>query len=376
MYISAFLHRDELFEITNRWLSDDLEPGDPLRVTRIITYDSFAAWEKLLSFVSDLNHALCPVPIHQTPISVKKELKDFICRAEGAKSDRTRQLISDYLSLPEYHYIGSPLAGYIYHDNNNQVISMCRLKRVKRIAEKTSRYAALYITQKIQETADKLPLTGDNSLNDIKSMSNDILARAEKVLMMSIKNNGLTLPIDIMTIKDVLGIKVIRNGVSENKLESVIQRFPEASIIEKEVHSGNYNAVHYIIELKVDFENIIQQFKAKHDRAMFDNRGLPEKQLFKDFEAFVRTGSDTVQVDLILTTFDELIESEIGRSMHEARIFKQRRHQNSFGNIPINIEYLIEYLLAVGLSPVVHIDRIPIKIFKCISTFYFIKCYL
>lgn len=165
-----------------------------------------------------------------------------------------------------------------------------------------------------------------------------------------------------MTIKDVLGLKIIRNGVSENKLESVIQQFPEASIIEKEVHSGNYNAVHYIIELKVDFENIIQKFKTKHDQAMFKNRGLPEKQLVNDFEAFVRNGADTVQVDLILTTFDELVESEIGRSMHEARIFKQRRHQNSFGNIPINIEYLIEYLLAVGLSPVVHIDRIPIKI--------------
>ena len=48
--------------------------------------------------------------------------------------------------------------------------------------------------------------------------------------------------------------------------------------------------------------------------------------------------------------------------MHEARIFKQRQHQSSFGNIPTNIEYLIEYLIAVGLSPAVHIDEIPIKI--------------
>ena len=43
MYISAFLHRDELFNITNRWLSNSLEPEDPLRITKIIAYDSFAA---------------------------------------------------------------------------------------------------------------------------------------------------------------------------------------------------------------------------------------------------------------------------------------------------------------------------------------------
>ena len=40
MYLSAFLHRAEFFEITNRWLSDRFEPEDPLKTTRIITYDS------------------------------------------------------------------------------------------------------------------------------------------------------------------------------------------------------------------------------------------------------------------------------------------------------------------------------------------------
>ena len=48
MYLSAFLHRDELFEITNRWLCDEYKSADPLQITRIITYDSFAGWEVLL----------------------------------------------------------------------------------------------------------------------------------------------------------------------------------------------------------------------------------------------------------------------------------------------------------------------------------------
>ena len=48
--------------------------------------------------------------------------------------------------------------------------------------------------------------------------------------------------------------------------------------------------------------------------------------------------------------------------MHETRIFAQRSNQRVFGNIPVNIEYLMEYLLAVGLSPKVDLEDIPIKI--------------
>jgi hypothetical protein len=356
------MHRDELLEITNRWFSNKLEPDDPLRITRIITYDSFAAWAKLLDFMKDLNNKLFPMTVHQKPVTIKKELKDFICNGTLPKSDRINQLISKYKYLPEYYYVGSPLAGHLYHDDKQQVVSMCRLKRVKRIAEKTSRYAALHINDKIREMADNIWREEGGNPDNYVPLPKDILARAEKRLMLSIKNTGLILPTDIVTIKDVLGVKVIQNGVSESKLESVIDRFSGAAIIEKEIHTGNYNAIHYVIELKVDIQDIILKFKSRHKQAMFSNRGLPEDRLLEDFEAFVGTGSDTVQLDLIFTTFDELIESEIGRSMHEARIFKQRQHQSSFGNIPTNIEYLIEYLIAVGLSPAVHIDEIPIKI--------------
>ena len=83
---------------------------------------------------------------------------------------------------------------------------------------------------------------------------------------------------------------------------------------------------------------------------------------FEDFEEFVGTGADNVQVDLIFTSLEELIESEIGRSMHENRIFEQRKQQRFQNNILINIEYIIEYLFAVGMSPTVQIDGIPIKI--------------
>jgi hypothetical protein len=362
MYITAFPHRDELFDITNRWFSDKLLPEDPLRITRIINYDSFTAWETMLGFITKLNQNLCEKETHRKPITIKKELKDFICGAEGPKSDRVRRLITDYKNLPEYHYVGSPVAGALFHDMENHIISMCRLKRAKRIAEKTSRYAALHITEKIRKTANEIWLKYSGKPTVPESLPDDVLIEAEKQLMMSMKKDGFSLPANIMEIKDVMGIKVVKNDVSENRLESVLDRFPDVDIIEKETHSGRYNAIHYVVELKVDSGTVIQKFSALKNHGILKSRGLPDSHIVKDFAAFAETGSDRIQLDLIYITFEELIESEIGRSMHEARIFKQRQHQNSFGNIPINIEYLIEFLIAVGLSPVVNIDEIPIKI--------------
>jgi hypothetical protein len=361
MYITAFPHRDELFDITNRWLSNTLEPDDPIRITRIINYDSFTAWETMLRFISNLNRHISPGKIFKKSVTVKKELKDFICNATGTASDRIRRLVQEYRAMPEYYYVGSPVAGFIFYDADNRIVSTCRLKRAKRIAEKTSRYASMHITRKIRETAESL--WRDSGGNPVAgALPNDILVQAEKRLMTTIRERGFTLPKEIMAIKDVMGIKIIRNGVTEETLESIIDGLPDVDIIEKETHSGNYNAVHYILELTVNRQRVVKSFRGLKNRTLLNNRGLRNANIVEDFTTFAQSGADKVQLDLILTTFGELIESEIGRSMHEARIFTQRQHQNSFGNIPINIEYLIEYLIAVGLSPVVHVDEIPIKL--------------
>jgi hypothetical protein len=356
MYISAFLHKDELFEITNRWLSDRLEPNDALEITRIITYDSFVAWERLLLLIRELNKFL-PNLVNYKKIDTKKELKDFICSGADIKTERLRHIISKYRNSPEFYYIGAPIKALAFHDDSDQITGMCRFKRVKRIAEKASRYALLHMSEQVRQTATLI--ARKNGIETATSPK--ILAQAEKEHLRQIRNDGLYLPAPIMTIKDVLGLKIIKNGVSEESLESHISRLPGANIVEKEIHSGNYNAIHYVVELTVNYDFMLERFKGQHQLSPYRFRGLPET-IVEDFQHFLRSGSNTVQVDLIFTTLDELIESEIGRSMHETHIFKQRQQQKGFGNIPINIEYIIEYLIAVGMSPATQIEELPIKI--------------
>jgi len=65
---------------------------------------------------------------------------------------------------------------------------------------------------------------------------------------------------------------------------------------------------------------------------------------------------------LILSTLPDMVESELGNSIHEERIIAQRNNKVYKGYIPMNVEFLIEYLFAVGLSPQIPIDSLPIKL--------------
>jgi hypothetical protein len=362
MYLSAFLHRTEFFEITNRWLSGKLEPEDPLEITRIISYDSFTAWETLLLFINEILKSLTNLPFKKTSILHKKVLKDFLCNNNHPKSDRIRSLISEYIEMPEFYYVGSPMTGYIYHDHLIHLLSICRFKRTRRIAEKASRYASIHVYNEVEALAKDISKSRTKIENHNELLLHNDYIEAEKKIMSRIREKGIKFPIDSMAINDILGTKIIDNGDGENKLESVLTKLPGASIIEKEEHSGNYNALHYLIELKVNFDYITDKFKKNSEYQNSIKSRMPNVLLYEDFTKFIITGADTIHIDLIFTTFEELVESEIGRCMHESRIFRQRQGQNLYGNISLNIEYIIEYLLAVGLSPTVHLDEIPIKI--------------
>jgi hypothetical protein len=40
MYLTGMTHRDELFELTLRWLNDELETGDGETISRVFLYES------------------------------------------------------------------------------------------------------------------------------------------------------------------------------------------------------------------------------------------------------------------------------------------------------------------------------------------------
>jgi hypothetical protein len=92
------------------------------------------------------------------------------------------------------------------------------------------------------------------------------------------------------------------------------------------------------------------------------NRGIPEEELQKGLEPLLDNTKPTINIELTLSTLPDLVESELGNSIHEERIIAQRNSKVYKGYIPMNVEFLIEYLFAVGLSPQISIESLPIKL--------------
>jgi hypothetical protein len=78
---------------------------------------------------------------------------------------------------------------------------------------------------------------------------------------------------------------------------------------------------------------------------------------------YVSRGAGSVRIELILTTPEELMEAEFGRSIHELRVLRLRQRQKYNGPLGQNAGYLIEYMLALASSPTVRVPEIPIKMY-------------
>ena len=78
VYLTSFIHREELFHITERWLSSRLEPNDALRLTQILICDGFALGETLDRITRLLLSEAYDASCHIRRIQFKGELRESI----------------------------------------------------------------------------------------------------------------------------------------------------------------------------------------------------------------------------------------------------------------------------------------------------------
>jgi hypothetical protein len=78
--------------------------------------------------------------------------------------------------------------------------------------------------------------------------------------------------------------------------------------------------------------------------------------------------------EIILSTYQEMLESEIGRCIHEDRIIEQRLRQQYRGPLARNIQCLMEYLFTFPSSPSpcqCELGGLPIKLWNRYLPDYF-----
>jgi hypothetical protein len=136
VYITSFVHREELFNMVQRWLCDRLEPSDGMRLTQILICDGFILGETLDAITRLLLSTFSAESFRTKRLHFKGELRDIICRSARTPSSRSKELIESYMDNPEFFYTEAPVDGTAYLDGMEKLLAIYRIKRPRRIAEK------------------------------------------------------------------------------------------------------------------------------------------------------------------------------------------------------------------------------------------------
>lgn len=355
--------------MTERWLCDRLDPEDPQRLTEIMICDGFVLGETLHGLCHFLLDALNMGPFQTRRVHWKGELREAMCKSFPASNGRMQELFELYFGNPDFFYVETPVNGFACIGRDDRLLAMYRVKRPRRIAEKANRYIANWIFSKVQDRArrmaeqraEKLGIALDSLLTTEEDMAREFIV-AEENISRGFREATIRLDKTALTINDIGGLKIIIDEPQQALLEEIINRSDSIRIVEKEEHQGAYYAKNYILEVLWDRERVCRRFRESGVWRKYINRGIDPEELEKGLEPWLQDADPTIRVEMILSTFPNMVESEFGISIHEERVVSQRDHKVYKGYIPMNVEFLIEYLFAVGLSPRTSIERLPIKL--------------
>lgn len=369
MYLTSFIHREDLFDITERWLCNRLEPNDGLRITQILICDGFVVGETLETVAELLLGMIYDGPFLKERIHFKGELRDAICRSGLSTTPRVNELIRRYKDNPDFFYREAPINGFTCMDRQGHLLGLYRIKRPRRIAEKANRYIANWIFRMVQEWAQMmaeerargLGVPMERLLTSSEEMAREFIA-AEEAIAEKFRDGTIKLDRPNLTIHDIGGIKIVAEAERLSHVERMLQDHPMIKIVDKERYLGDYQANSLILEVSLNKEHLCRRYRDGRAWEKYVNRGIAEDELKKSLEPLLDVAKGTLHIELILSTFPDMVESELGKSIHEERIIAQRNSKLYKGYIPMNVEFLIEYLLAVGLGPEARVDCLPIKL--------------
>jgi hypothetical protein len=369
LYLTSFAHREALFDIAERWFCGRPEKSDVRSLTEILICDGFVIGETLRTLAERLLMIINEKPFLERPIGFKGELRDILCRGNRDSNLRVASLFRRYMDNPDYYYRGAPLNAVTYLNEQERLLGLFRIKRPKRIAEKAHRKIADWIFEKVRERAQEMAAARakqmgvpfERFITPPEEMAREFI-QAEESIALSFRDGGIRFERLPLTIHDVGAMKIIADSEDLKHLQTVLNQLPDIEIVEKEEFTGFYQAVNLVLKVPWDPENACRRYREAKGWERYRGRGISEHELRKGLEPFLLNTEADINIELILSTFPDMVESELGNSIHEERIISQRDMQIYSGYIPTNVEFLVEYIFAVGFSPKIDVDRVPIKL--------------
>ncbi|MBM4272349.1 MAG: hypothetical protein FJ139_09395 [Deltaproteobacteria bacterium] len=378
--INSYIHRSVLYDIIRRWMYCEVYPSDVDLITRIVHFNNVYVFRYLKILADRLFGEVHRCEFSARPAFIKGDLKDIIIVNPPYFNARVNELINHYRHDPGRFYRETPFHAMLYFKRDHPAdiyIGSSRIKRVHRLAEKAARriidqmYDAIkkHADSLAEERAKRLGIERYQLVTPAEEMIEEFL-RAEDRFIDDLKHKRSVQDNEGLVINDVAGIKVIVEDSQQDGLIALLERM-NCRIIEEERHAGKYNATNLIVSFAPPKEKILSQPLGEKIVTIMEKRGMSPGQSNRDFAEFVDSGEESVYVEIIVSNYQEMLESEIGRCIHEDRIIEQRLRQEYCGSLAKNVEYLMEYLFTFPSSSRIEIGDLPIKIWNRYLPDYF-----
>jgi len=380
--INSFLHREELNDIILRWMYDQARPSDSELIARLVHFNRVYVSRYLEQFAGLIFRELHGGELLSRPAQRKGELKDAIVEQLPRRNARIEEMIRNYRQNPGRYYRETPFHGTLYfsrRDGALEYVGSSRIKRVRRLAEKTARRIIDRVFASIKMHAETLADERANRLNIPREqlytppevMTDEFLWAENRLLNDLRERRPLAGEQEGPAINDVAGVKVILEESEQQRLKELFERLPNCEVLEEELHIGRYNAVNLLVRFRPSREEILARPLGRKALGVMQARGFAPEDADRSFAEFVRSGEEDVLLEIILSTYQEMLESEIGRCIHEDRIIEQRLFQQYRGPLARNIQYLMEYLFIFPASPGKEFGELPIKLWNRYLPEYF-----
>jgi len=379
--ITSYLHRDRLRNLIRRWMYNDLDPADIDDITHLVYFNNAYISRYLPVFSRQVFSRIYDGPFDISRARLKSDLKDVIVAGIPYHTPRVEAMVAAYRQNPGDFYRETPFHGSLYFQGGpeaSRYIGASRIKRVRRLAEKSARRIIDWIYGNIRQRADRLAqdrarrlgIQFEALLTPPEDMVEEFI-NSEQRLLEDLKN-GRPITVDPpLIIHDVAGVKVIVEDDHRDRFLDRMNQVEDCELIEVEPHIGRYNAVNLIVKYRPNREALTLPPLGERLNHLMQARNVTPEETHRRFREFVFSGEEHVHVEVIVCSYPEMLESEIGRCMHEDRIVRQRLEQQYRGQLARNIEFLTRYLFALPASRRTHLAALPIRLWNRYLPDYF-----
>lgn len=368
--LGSFLHREALADLVGKALEDRFDARDAVLWKRLVSLNAWAVRIWSDHFAEDLFRALYGQVPPSFPAYTKAELKDLAVANPPVRTPRIDQLINAYRAFPEDFYRETPYDGRVFTlGDPPRYIGSRRIKRVRRIAEKTSRRLIDYLFDQIRQRADELAEERARRLGVQKERlvtPPDEMARefahAERRVLKSIRDRLFVAAMPLFHIDDIVGVRVLMENGLRERFARWLESHPDLSIVDEKHFTGNFRGKNMVVALRLPMEQVRKVSVPREVADRWVTRGVIAGREEADglWRDFLDGSEGHVRLELLQVDYEGLLESEIGRSMHEAHILEQRENAAYKGRLATNLEALMDWLLAYALCPARPFEGIPI----------------